>query len=406
MTTQPERGSRGCPFHADDFTAGRLDLDPKYQRLRQEQPLIRVTMPHGGDAWVATRYEDVKTVLGDPRFSRAATVGKDVPRSSPLIQQDSSLLSMDPPQHTRLRKLAAKAFTSRRANAMRPRVQSIVDGLVDGLEAGGSPGDLAAKLTWPLGITVICERFGVPIEDRELFHAWTDQMMALTVDDPTTIVGAREKLDGYLAELIAKRAADPAEDLISELLLAREEGDRFSLAELGVFAVDLLTAGHETTANQLGNFLYTLLSRRELWEQLVADPESVPTAIEELLRYTPLAARIAPFSRIATEDVEVAGQLIHAGEAVLGQNDSANRDESVFADPERIDLTRTVNPHVAFGHGPHHCPAASLARVELQTAIGTLVRRLPGLRLAVPAAEVEWTPNRVMRGVRGLPVTW
>lgn len=406
MTTQPERGSRGCPFHADDFTAERLDLDPKYARLRQEQPLVRVTMPHGGDAWVATRYEDVKTVLGDPRFSRAATVGKDVPRSSPLIQQDSSLLSMDPPQHTRLRKLAAKAFTVRRANAMRPRVQSIVDGLVDDLEAGGSPGDLAAKLTWPLGITVICERFGVPAEDRELFHAWTDQMMALTVDDPTTIVGAREKLDTYLAELIAKRAANPAEDLISELLLAREEGDRFSLAELGVFAVDLLTAGHETTANQLGNFLYTLLSRRELWEQLVADPESVPTAIEELLRYTPLAARIAPFSRIATEDIEVAGQLVHAGEAVLGQNDSANRDESVFPDPERIDLTRTVNPHVAFGHGPHHCPAASLARVELQTAIGTLVRRLPGLRLAVPVEDVEWTPNRVMRGVRGLPVAW
>jgi cytochrome P450 RapN len=135
MTTQPEPGSRGCPFHSADFTAERLDLDPKYARLRAERPLVRVTMPHGGDAWVATRYEDVKTVLGDPRFSRAATVGKDVPRSSPLIQQDSSLLSMDPPQHTRLRKLAAKAFTVRRANTMRPRVQAIVDGLVDGLEA-------------------------------------------------------------------------------------------------------------------------------------------------------------------------------------------------------------------------------------------------------------------------------
>jgi cytochrome P450 len=405
-TTQPERGSRGCPFHATDFTSERLDLDPEYARLRREKPLVRVTMPHGGDAWVATRYDDVKAVLGDPRFSRAATVGKDVPRSSPLIQQDSSLLSMDPPQHTRLRKLAAKAFTVRRANAMRPRVQSIVDSLVDGLEAGGSPGDLAEALTWPLGITVICERFGVPQEDRELFHAWTDQMMALTVDDPATIIGAREQLDGYLAELIAKRAANPAEDLISELVEAREEGDRFSQAELAVFAVDLLTAGHETTANQLGNFLYTLLSRRELWDRLVAAPEHVPAAVEELLRYTPLAASIAPFSRVATEDVEVAGELIRAGEAVLGQNDSANRDETVFTDPERIDLTRAENPHVAFGHGPHHCPAASLARVELQTAIGTLVRRLPGLRLAVPAEDVEWTRNRVMRGVRRLPVEW
>ncbi|WP_455712253.1 cytochrome P450 [Streptomyces flaveolus] len=363
-------------------------------------------MPHGGDAWLITRYDDVRAALADPRLSRAAGIGKDVPRSSPLIQQAESLLSMDPPEHTRLRRLAAKAFTVRQVEAVRPRVQAIVDGLVDRLEESGSPADLASGLAWPMGITVICETFGVPEEDRARFRAWTDEMMALTVADPAAIQAARDGLDAYLRGLIARRIAEPGDDLLSRLVTAREGADQLTEAELGIFAVDLLTAGHETTANQTGNFLFTLLSRPRLWDSLVEDPGLVPSAVEELLRYTPLATSVAPFSRIAVEDFEFGGEVIRAGDAVVAQNDSANRDESVFERPEDIDFTRAPNPHLAFGHGAHHCPAAPLARLELNIAIGTLVRRLPGLRLAVPVDEVVWQSNRVMRGVRELPVKW
>jgi cytochrome P450 len=407
MTSTDSRSSaHSCPFLASDFTSERLELDPAYAQLRRTRPVSRVTMPHGGDAWLLTRYDDVRAALADPRLSRAAAVGKDVPRSSPLIQQAESLLSMDPPEHTRLRRLAAKAFTVRQVDAVRPRVQAIVDGLVDRLEESGSPADLASGLAWPMGITVICETFGIPEEDRAQFRAWTDEMMALTVADPTAIQAARGSLDTYLRRLIARRIAEPGDDLLSRLVTAREGADQLTEAELAIFAVDLLTAGHETTANQTGNFLFTLLSSPGLWESLVEDPELVPTAVEELLRYTPLATSVAPFSRIAVEDFEFGGELIRAGDAVVAQNDSANRDETVFERPEEIDFTRTQNPHVAFGHGAHHCPAAPLARLELRIVIGTLVRRLPGLRLAVPVDEVVWQSNRVMRGVKELPAKW
>ncbi|MGW1127927.1 cytochrome P450 [Streptomyces sp. NPDC002526] len=405
-TTDSGNSLSSCPYHASGFTSERLELDPAYARLRNEEPVTRVTMPHGGDAWLVTRYADVRAALSDPRLSRAAAVGKDVPRSSPLIQQADSLLSMDPPEHTRLRRLAAKAFTARQVAAVRPRVQAVIDSLVDALEESGPPADLATGLAWPMGITVICETFGIPEEDRGRFREWTDAMMALTVADPATIQAARDSLDGYLRELIARRIAEPGDDLLSRLVTSRESGDRLTESELGVFAVDLLTAGHETTANQTGNFLYTLLSRPPLWESLVKDPALVPPAVEELLRYTPLATSVAPFSRIAVEDFELAGQLVRAGDAVVAQTDSANRDGTVFENPEELDFGRETNPHVAFGHGAHHCPAAPLARLELQTVIATLARRLPGLRLAVPADEVEWNTNRVMRGVTRLPVAW
>ncbi|MEU6102511.1 cytochrome P450 [Streptomyces flaveolus] len=407
MTSTDSRSlGKSCPFLASDFTSERLEVDPRYTQLRRTQPVSRVTMPHGGDAWLITRYDDVRAALADPRLSRAAGIGKDVPRSSPLIQQAESLLSMDPPEHTRLRRLAAKAFTVRQVEAVRPRVQAIVDGLVDRLEESGSPADLASGLAWPMGITVICETFGIPEEDRARFRAWTDEMMALTVADPAAIQAARDGLDAYLRGLIARRIAEPGDDLLSRLVTAREGADQLTEAELGIFAVDLLTAGHETTANQTGNFLFTLLSRPRLWDSLVEDPGLVPSAVEELLRYTPLATSVAPFSRIAVEDFEFGGELIRAGDAVVAQSDSANRDESVFEGPEEIDFTRDPNPHLAFGHGAHHCPAAPLARLELNIAIGTLVRRLPGLRLAVPVDEVVWQSNRVMRGVKELPVKW
>ncbi len=385
--------------------ARRLELDPAYERLRADQAPIRVRMPYGGEAWLAIRHEDVRAVLADPRFSRAATVGKDVPRTQPLIQHDPSILGMDPPEHSRLRKLVAKAFTARHVEALRPRVQQIIDELIDAMIATGAPVDLAESLSWPLPIAVICELLGVPFADRDRFRAWTDLMLAVNGAEAERIQDARTNLHGYLADLIAQRRVQPTDDLLGQLVQARDEGDRLSEQELIVFGVTLLVAGHETTANQTGNFVYTLLRDRRLWESLVADPELVPAAVEELMRFIPLGASAA-FARIATEDVQLGRQLVKAGEAVLVQIGSANRDESVFDRPDEIDFHRPDNPHVAFGHGVHHCLGAPLARLELRMAVGTLVRRLPALRLAVTAEDVPWRENRLVRGVLALPVAW
>jgi cytochrome P450 len=382
----------------------RLDLDPVYTGLR-EQPLVRVRMPYGGEAWLATRYEDIRMVLADPRFSRAETVGKDVPRTVPLIQHDPSILGMDPPEHSRLRKLVAKAFTARHVEALRPRVQAIIDELLDTMIAAGPPADLAESLSWPLPIVVICELLGVPVADRERFRQWTDLLLAMGAEDPARITEARDGINGYLAELIARRRVEPTEDLLGQLVLARDEDDRLSEQDLIVFGVTLLVAGHETTANQTGNFVYTLLSDRRLWQSLVDNPDLVPNAVEELLRFVPLGASAA-FARIAKEDIEVGGRLVRTGESVLVEMASGNRDSTVFQNPDKVDFERDNNPHIAFGHGVHHCLGAPLARLELRMAVGTLVRRLPELRLAVPADEVSWRVDRLVRGVRALPVTW
>jgi cytochrome P450 len=271
--------------------------------------------------------------------------------------------------------------------------------------AGGAPADLAESLSWPLPITVICELLGVPVEDRDKFRTWTDQILSLSGHDLERIEEARVGLYGYLAELIAQRRVEPTEDLLGQLVIARDEDDRLSEEELIGFGVTLLVAGHETTANQTGNFVYLLLEHPERWQQLVDDPDLVPSAVEEMLRFVPLAASAA-FSRIAKEDVEVGGQLVRAGEAVVAHFAIANRDTAVFEHPDELDLTRQENPHIAFGHGVHHCLGAPLARMELQLAVGTLVRRLPGLRLAVPADDVTWRADRLVRGVRALPVAW
>ncbi|MFJ5927743.1 cytochrome P450 [Kitasatospora sp. NPDC092948] len=398
-----------CPLHHADFTADGLDLDPKYAGLRETDPVTRVTLRYGGDAWLVTRHADVKTVLADPRFSRAAAAGRDIARTLPLPdQQDASLPSLDPPEHTRLRRLVARTFTARWVKERRERIQAIVDGLLDDVVAAGPGTDLVGALAWQVPLRVIAEILGVPADERDGLKELLEQSVALSADDPEVIMAADAALDAYLAKLIAERRVEPAADLLSELVQARDEGDRLSEDELVTLGVNLLIAGQETTANEIGNFLYTLLGRRELWEQLVADPGLVPNAVEELLRHTPLESSVGGlgFTRVALEDVELGGRTIRAGDAVVAQNASANRDERVFDHPEDIDFHRESVPHLTFGHGPHHCLGAPLARLELQTVVATLVRRLPGLRLAIPADEVQWTTNRAVRGVRALPVAW
>jgi cytochrome P450 RapN len=386
--------------------AERLDLHPEYARLRKEEPLARVTMPFGGEALMITRHADVRMVLSDPRFSRAAAVGIDAPRLTPQQEDGSLILSMDAPDHTRLRKLVSRAFTARRIAGMREDIQRMVDGLLDAMVAGRPTADFAEAVAWPLPITAICELLGVPFEDRARFVAWTDQLMALSTDQLDTVMAAGKQLDDYLAGLIEQRRRTPTDDLLGVLVSARDDDDRLTERELVTFGTTLLIGGYETTASQIGSFVYVLLSQRDHWARLVADPDLVPAAVEELLRYTPLGTTSGGFPRIATEDVDLPSGLVRAGQAVMTQVAVANRDERVFDNPEDLDFGRADNPHLSFGHGPHHCLGAQLARMELQLTIGTLVRRFPELRLTVPADEVVWRTNRMIRGVQRLPVTW
>jgi cytochrome P450 len=392
---------RAYPFSAAD----RLNLDPFYAELRKQEPVSRVRLPYGEDAWLATRHEDAKTVLSDPRFSRAEVVGRDEPRARPHAQRGGGILTMDPPEHTRLRKLVAKAFTARRVEQLRPRAQEIADGLVEQMLAHGAPIDLVENFALPLPITVICELLGVPYEDRVDFRVWSDAALSTTKLTPEQVLDYIERLRSYMAGLIAERRKQPEDDLLSALIEARDEHDKLSEDELVLLSVGILIAGHETTATQIPNFVYVLLTHPEQLAELRGDLDRVPQAVEELMRFVPLGVG-ASFPRYALEDVELGGVVVRAGEPVLVNVASANRDESVFEDSDELDLTRQAGSHIGFGHGPHHCLGAQLARMELQVAVGTLLSRLPGLRFAGSEHDVEWKTGMLVRGPSRMPIAW
>lgn len=381
----------------------RLEMDPRYDEARASGPLVRVRMPYGGDAWLATGHAEVKLVLSDPRFSRAQT--GDAPRLLPEPPPSGSILTMDPPEHTRQRRLVAKAFTQRRVEALRPRVQEIVDALLDDLERQGSPADLKKLLAEPLPITVICEVLGVPAEDRERFRALTDTVMSTTSFSSAEAQDAMGRFFGYLGALVAAKREHPADDLLSAMVLARDADDRLSEHELIWLGVALLIGGHETTLNQWANFGYVLLTNPRQLATLRQRPELIGPAVEELLRFVPLNTGSA-FGVTALQDVPFGDIVVRAGEVVIPDIAAANRDPRVFADPHALDLERGEVPHVTFGFGAHHCIGAQLARLELRIALETLLRRFPNLALAVPASEITWREGALIRGVEALPVTW
>ncbi|MFJ2212912.1 cytochrome P450 [Streptomyces sp. NPDC101062] len=384
------------------FACRKLDVDPHYALLRREEPLCRVQLPYGEPAWLATRYDDVKAVLSDPRFSRAAAVGRDQPRSRPYPSGAGSMISLDPPDHTRLRRLATKAFTARRIEALRPRAQKIADELVEAMRAKGTPAELVEDFALPLPITVICELLGVPFEDRADFRLWSDAFLSTTKFTLDEVTAHRTRLRTYITGLIAERRETPRDDLMTALVAARDDEDRLSEEELLSMVETILVAGHETTASQIPNFLHTLLAHPDQLAALRADLGLVPQAVEELLRYVPLGAGGSQ-PRYALEDVELGGVTVRAGEPVIVAAQSANRDESVYTSPDELDLGRREASHVGFGHGPHHCLGASLARMELQVALRTLLVRLPGLRLA---GDIVWKTGVATRGPERMPITW
>jgi cytochrome P450 len=391
---------RAYPFGPPD----RLELDPGYAEVRAGAALCPVRLPYGEPAWLVVGYDDVRAVHGDPRFSRAAKAVHDEPRVFP-DKVDGGIMDLDPPEHTRLRRLVAKAFTVSRVDRLRPRAEAVAAGLLDTMAAAGPPADLVAGFAVPLPATLICALLGVPYADQERFRDWAGAFISTTSLSPEARAERLAELAGYIAALLAARRAEPADDLLSGLVAAQDGDDQLSEAELVQLAIMLLAAGYETTATEITNFTYLLLTQREHWELLRGRPELVPTAVEELLRYSPLTAATI-LARWATEDVPLRVGTVPAGAPVLASSEAGDRDPTVFTDPDRLDLTRTPNPHLAFGHGPHHCLGANLARMELQVALGALVRRFPGLELAVRSDELEWKTGLVVRGPVALPVRW
>ncbi|MGW7534808.1 cytochrome P450 [Amycolatopsis sp. NPDC054798] len=394
------RTVRAYPFDMHETS-----VSETYHQLQRDEPMSRVQLPFGEQAWLATKYADVKLVTADPRFSRELAQGLDQPRMR-RQQMGDGIMGMDPPDHTRLRRLVMKAFTARRLEAMRESVRTLTHELIDAMIETGAPGDIVEDLARPLPVTVICNLLGVPKEDHTIFREWTQALVsdATAKGDVLDVYG--DQLDNYVAQLVAQRREDPTDDLLGALVYARDAGDKLTENELiSIAGAGLLTGGVETVSSALPSFVFTLLTQPELLAQLRAQPEILPTAVEELLRWVPINTA-AMFARYAREDIRIGDVVVRAGDPVLPALHAANRDPEVFANPEVIDLTRSPNPHVAFGHGPHHCIGAQLARLELQEALKAILERFPELRLADGRDGVKWEYGVIVRGPSLLRVAW
>ena len=376
-----------------------------FRALLKNRPVVRVELPDGSTAWLVGGYEEVRQTLVDQRFSRALAVAPGRPLQGTEVFAAGSINGLDPPEHTRLRKLVASAFTARRVEALRPRVAIIVNELIDVLLDRPQPADLVTGFSLPLPVQVICEMLGVPAEDVEQFHAWSDTILGDWQVDSGQIMTALAGLYNYFARLIEIKRAHPADDLMTALIGARDHADRLSEEELTTLGCTLLIGGHETTANQINLSLLVLLDHPAELGKLRADRELIPGAVEELMRYVRLGGGLPP-ARVTTEDVQLGGVTIPAGEAVLPLFATANRDRSVCSDPDRFDISRAPANHLAFGAGVHYCLGAQLARLELQEAFRGLAGRMPGLRLAIPAKELRFRPGMALHSLCELPVRW
>ena len=381
------------------------DPYPTYRQLRAADPVHRSPMGF----WVLTRYDDVVAALRDPRLAKeaiAAFVAARFGLAAPPTGMGLSMLDRDPPDHTRLRSLVSKAFTPRVVEGLRPRIQQIVDGLLARAREQGSM-DLIEEFAYPIPVNVICEMLGVPVEDHERFKGWSldiargldSILLPPDSDVPKRSATSRTALADYFRELIAKRRASPRADLLSGLIAAEEAGDKLSEHELLATCILLLVAGHETTVNLIGNGTLALLRHPDQLRRLRENPGLIGTAVEELLRFDGPVQRTA---RIPSEDVVIDGRTIAKGEMVMPFIGAADRDPAQFVDPDRLDIGRTDNRHIAFGWGIHFCLGAPLARVEGQIAINTLVQRLPKLALATEAPEFR--QSLTLRGLKSLPV--
>ncbi|MFD8595022.1 cytochrome P450 [Kitasatospora sp. NPDC059646] len=381
-----------------------LDPPPAYRELSAEQPVFRVATPRGEQVWVVTRHEDVRAVLTDHRLSS----DPKTPGYPSYISGDTPLppgffLNQDEPDHGRLRRLVTREFLVGLMEAKRPRMQAILDGLLDKLEAQGNSADLVTQLAFPMAATVMCELLDVAYEDAPLFVGLTDTILDRR-STPEQVARAAGDLMAYFDRLVTDRENHPTDDMLGRLVTHQEAG-KIDHAEFVGLAALLLLSGYDTMAQMIGLGTATLLEHPDQLAELQADPTKIPHAIEELLRY--LSINHAGLPRAAVADIELGGQTIKAGDGLLVMINAANRDAAVFPEPDRFDIHRE-NPqsHVAFGHGFHKCIGLTLARVELSTVFAGLFARFPGLKLARPLQDLPFRHDMVLYGVRELPVTW
>jgi cytochrome P450 len=400
---------------AVDITSAAFKTNPYpfYAWLRDEAPIYRVSLPDGRPAWLITRYDDVLAALKDARMVKDRQHAlTDAQRArQPWIPAfvkpiERNMLSLDAPDHTRLRGLVHKAFTPRMIEAMRERIQSVSNELLDKVEGHGQL-DLIQDFALPLPVTVIADMLGVPPQDRHKFHDWSSAMIASTASAGLGQLRILPKMFAflrYIRRLIQLRRRDPQDDLTSMLVQAEEAGDQLTEDELVAMIFLLLVAGHETTVNLIGNGVLALLEHRDQLVRLYNDPSLIKPAVEELLRYAS-PVELAD-ERYAREDITLHGVTIPRGELIYPALASANRDERQFASPDSLDITREPNRHLAFSQGIHYCLGAPLARLEGQIALTTLLRRMPELRLGVPMGALRWNKGLMLRGLVALPLAF
>ncbi|MEU6325892.1 cytochrome P450 [Streptomyces sp. NPDC047049] len=388
----PAARAEGCPF----------DPAPGVERARREEPVTRATLWDGSTCWLVTRHQDVREVLGDPRFSADATRpgfpfltagGRELAAVKPTF------IRQDDPEHARLRRMLTAEFMVKKVEAMRPEVQRLADDLLDRMTAGRDSADLVAEFALPLPSLVICLLLGVPYDDHEFFQERSRLLLSLR-STAEEVRAAQEDLRHYLTRLARSKRREPDDGIVSRLV-ARGELDDEEVSSMGRL---LLIAGHETTANMTALSTLALLRNPAQLKRLRADPSLIKGAVEELLRYLTIVHNGLP--RVATEDVTIGGRTIRVGEGVLCTLNSANRDDDVFPAGDTLDVGRDARRHIAFGFGVHQCLGQPLARVELQIAVETLLRRLPDLRLAVPFEDVRFRHDMGIYGVHALPVAW
>lgn len=376
------------------FEPFRGDLPDELLRMVVDEPVRRVRLPDGRPVWLVAGHTQVCTVLADPRFAR-------LPPAQPPPAQCPRELNMDGAAHTVVRRLAGRAFTARRIEAFRPRIQQLVDGLIDAMASAGPPVDVVSGLVAPLPVLVICEVLGVPAADRPRFQAWLADLNSITGYGSDGLARSQADLRAYLAEQLAAKRSDPGDDLLSTWAAGQTEHG-LTDAEIVELAMGVLLGGLEINSTSAG--LRALFSHPHQLRALLAEPALVASAVEEILRYTAVSSMFRV--QTATADVMLGGVLIRAGDAVMAVPWAANRDPEHFPDPHEFRLDRSPNPHLTFGFGPHFCLGAALGRLQVEVSIGTLLRRFPALAPAIAIEEIPWRHDRVNGGIAELPVTW
>ena len=388
------------PFDKPDL----LRTAPGMRALQALAPICRVRTATGDEAWLVTRYEQARALFGDPRLGRSHPKPAQAARisGSPLVGGAADNYDTEDADHNRMRARLVPCFSARRMRAVQPRVAELLDGLLSELANRTSPVDLHATLSFPLPVLVICELLGVPYADRDRFHTWSTGMADAT--DGQRAKDSWAAMAGYLRELVVHKRAEPADDIITELT-GIEDG-ALSDDEIAGLATVVLFAGHETTVTRIDMGVLRLLTNPDQRAALLADPELVPAAVEEILRIGVGGAGQAGLPRYARADIEIDGVTIRTGDAVLLAPSVANQDPAVFEDPDTFNIGRPQPiAHLTFGHGARYCIGATLARIELNTVFGALFQRFPAMSLAVPVEQLRWRSNVVTGGFAELPVT-